>query len=249
MRRASPEQAGYTEGAPLPAVGCAARWRCGAAEELWRLGEADQGGRAGPEHEAVATRLLSLGSAGVGGFIDGGIAAPADGERGDAPADGEPGDAPRPRSARVWLVRRLAGASLSDRMRARRGPLPFEEALRLTVPLARALAACERASLFPGPLSPDAVLVDDAGGVTLPASALVAALVGARAGRGAASEPRAEGARASSAVPPLWTPPAQADGALWDSAANRYALGLVLYRLLAGEHPFAGAGLRHALGE
>ncbi|WP_437922698.1 hypothetical protein WMF37_27105 [Sorangium sp. So ce291] len=258
MRRASPEQAGYTEGAPLPAVGCAARSRCGAAEELWRLGEADQGGPAGPEHEAVATRLLSLGSAGVGGFIDGGIAAPAevepgdasvDGERGDASADDEPGDAPRPRSARVWLVRRLAGASLSDRMRARRGPFPFEEALRLTVQLARALAACERASLFPGPLSPDAVLVDDAGGVTLPASALVAALVGAQAGRGAASAPRAEGARASSAVPPLWTPPAQADGALWDSAANRYALGLVLYRLLAGEHPFAGAGLRHALGE
>ncbi|XYH92424.1 hypothetical protein ACMHYB_31665 [Sorangium sp. So ce1128] len=240
MRRASPEQAGYTEGAPLPAMGCAARSRCGAAEELWRLGEADQGGPAGPEHEAVAARLLSLGSAGVGGFIDGGIA---------APAEGECGDASRPRSAHVWLVRRLAGASLSDRMRARRGPFPFEEALRLAVPIARALAACEQARLFPGPLSTDAVLVDDAGGVTLPASALVAALVRAQAGRGAASEPRAEGARASSAVPPLWTPPAQADGALWDSAANRYALGLVLYRLLAGEHPFAGAGLRHALGE
>ncbi|WP_438021342.1 hypothetical protein WMF18_20690 [Sorangium sp. So ce315] len=237
MRRASPEQAGYTEGAPLPAVGCAARSRCGAGEELWRLGAADQGGPAAPEHEAVAARLLSLGGAGIGGFIDGGVAAPAEGA------------AARPGDARVWLVRRLAGASLSDRMRARRGPFPFQEALRLAVAIARALAACERASLFPGPLSPDAILVDDAGQVTLPASALVAALVGAQAGRGAASEPRPEGARVASAIPPLWTPPAQADGALWDSAANRYALGLVLYRLLAGEHPFAGAGLRHALGE
>ncbi|WP_437961532.1 hypothetical protein WME76_19065 [Sorangium sp. So ce119] len=240
MRRASPEQAGYTEGAPLPAIGCAARWCCGAAEELWRLGAADQGGPAGPEREAVATRLLSLGSAGIGGFIDGGVA---------APAEGEGAAAARPDGARVWLVRRLAGAPLSDRMRARRGPVPFEEALRLAIAIARALAACERASLFPGPLTPDAILVDDAGQVTLPAGALVAALVGGQAGRGAASEPRAEGARASSAIPPLWTPPAQADGALWDSAANRYALGLVLYRLLAGEHPFAGAGLRHALGE
>ncbi|WP_437594613.1 serine/threonine protein kinase [Sorangium sp. So ce1000] len=242
MRRASPEQAGYSEGAPLPAVGCAARWRCGAgaAEELWRLGAADQGGPAGPEPSAVATRLLSLGSAGVGGFIDGGVAAPAEGERAaEANADG----------ARVWLVRRLAGAPLSDWMRARRGPVPFQEALGLAIPVARALAACERASLFPGPISPDAILVDDAGRVTLPASALVAALVGAPASRGAAPGSRADGARVSSEIPPLWTPPAQADGAIWDSAANRYALGLVLYRLLAGEHPFAGAGLRHALGE
>ncbi|WP_437878967.1 hypothetical protein [Sorangium sp. So ce513] len=267
MRRASPEQAGYTEGAPLPAIGCAARSRCGAGEELWRLDAADQGGPAAPEHEAVAARLLSLGSAGIGGFIDGGVgAAPADarstgqdagcayqevgctgqeaGSTGQdarrvAPAEGAP----------VWLVRRLAGASLSDLMRARRGPWPFQEALRIGIATARALAACERASLFPGPLSPDAILVDDAGQVTLPASALVAALVGAHAGRGAASEPSAAGARVASAIPPLWTPPAQADGALWDSAANRYALGLVLYRLLAGEHPFAGAGLRHALGE
>ncbi|WP_437694137.1 serine/threonine protein kinase [Sorangium sp. So ce176] len=240
MRRASPEQAGYTEGAPLPAIGRAARWRCGAAEELWRLGGADQGGPAGPEREAVAARLLSLGGAGIGGFIDGGV---------DAAAEGEGAAAARPDGAPVWLVRRLAGASLSDRMRARRGPFPFEEALRLAIAIGRALAACERASLFPGPLSPDAILVDDAGQVTLPADALVAALVGGQAGRGAAPEPRPEGARVSSAIPPLWTPPAQADGALWDSAANRYALGLVLYRLLAGEHPFAGAGLRHALGE
>ncbi|AUX33477.1 MULTISPECIES: hypothetical protein [Sorangium] len=238
MRRASPEQAGYAEGAPLPAVGSAARSRCGAAEELWRLGEADQGGPAGPEREAVAARLLALGGAGVGGFVDGGI---------DAPAEGGP--AAGPGGARVWLVRRLAGAPLADRMRARRGPFPFQEALRLALPIARALAACERASLFPGPLSPDAVLVDDAGQVTLPASALVAALVGAPARGGAGSSPRAVGARVSSEIPPLWTPPAQADGAIWDSAANRYALGLALYRLLAGEHPFAGAGLRHALGE
>ncbi|WP_437805073.1 hypothetical protein [Sorangium sp. So ce1078] len=217
-------------------MGFAARSRCGEADELWRLGEAGQGGPSGPEREAVAARLLVLGSAGIGGFIDGGIAAA--GEGGPASPDG----------ARVWLVRRLAGAPLADRMRARRGPRPFQEALRLALPLARALAACERASLFPGPLSPDALLVDDAGQVTLPASALVAALVGAPAG-GGGSAPRAEGARVSSEIPPLWTPPAQADGAVWDSAANRYALGLVIYRLLAGEHPFAGAGLRHALGE
>jgi hypothetical protein len=106
--------------------------------------------------------------------------------------------------------------------------------------IARALAACEKASLFPGPLSPDAAQIDEGGAVTLPAAGLVAALVGAAA---------PEAARGSGEISPLWTPPAQADGAVWDSAANRYALGLLLYRLIAGEHPFSGAGLRHALGE
>src|SRR5262249_7202526 len=72
------------------------------------------------------------------------------------------------------------------------------------------------------------------------ATALVGALLGAK---------DASSTREMSGLSPLWTPPAQADGAVWDSAANRYALGLLLYRLLAGEHPFAGAGLRHALGE
>ena len=43
-----------------------------------------------------------------------------------------------------------------------------------------------------------------------------------------------------------WVPPEQAGGAPWDAAANRYVLGLVAYRLIAGEHPFAGGGLRGA---
>ena len=33
----------------------------------------------------------------------------------------------------------------------------------------------------------------------------------------------------------------------WDNAANRYVLGLVAYRLLAGAHPFSGVGLRDAM--
>ena len=93
--------------------------------------------------------------------------------------------------------------------------------------IARSLAACEAASRFPGPLGPDAIVVDgDA-----------ARLLGASPG----------GARAAETASPLWTPPEQQDGAPWDAAANRYVLGLVLYRLIAGEHPFAGAGLRHAM--
>src|SRR5690606_29514150 len=69
---------------------------------------------------------------------------------------------------------------------------------------------------------------------------LVAALVGA--GRGASPATASGSAR--------WMSPAQADGAPADSASNRYAIGLVLYRLLAGEHPFAGGiGLRRGLDD
>ncbi|HEX5632092.1 MAG TPA: hypothetical protein VFX50_02655, partial [Gemmatimonadales bacterium] len=45
----------------------------------------------------------------------------------------------------------------------------------------------------------------------------------------------------------LWQPPE--GGAAWDSAANRYALGAMVYEMMAGAHPFGGAGLRHALKE
>jgi hypothetical protein len=220
VKRQDAEAAGYRAGAALSPLGRAARVACGAGgapsldHELFRLPAAD---------EAVALRLLKLGEANVGGFIDGGI-------------DGEG----------VWLVRLTSGAVLSEKLRERKGPWPFREALSIGLAIARALAACERSSLFPGPLTPDAVRVlppaeeGARAGAFLPAAALVGALLGAR---------DAGSTRDASGLSPLWTPPPQADGAAWDSAANRYALGLILYRLLAGEHPFAGAGLRHALGE
>ncbi|APR75577.1 serine/threonine protein kinase [Minicystis rosea] len=165
--------------------------------------------------EATAKRLLDLGAAGVGGFIAGGI-------------DGDD----------VWLARRASGTTLHDALRARKGAWPWRDAVGLVATLARALAACERAALFPGPLTPETVIVRD-GHAILPAAGLVGALAGA---------PEAAPRRADTASP-LWIPPAQLDGAAWDGAANRHALGLLLYRLLSGEHPFAGGGLRHALDE
>ena len=138
----------------------------------------------------------------------------------------------------VWLVRRLPPLTLAERLRQDRGPWPHREALSLAASIARALAAAEEAALFPGAVTPEAVRVDGTRAV-LAADALAGALVGGDPGA----------ARAAATSPPLWTPPEQADGAVWDAAANRYALGLVLYRLLSGAHAFGGGGLRHALGE
>jgi hypothetical protein len=207
LQRQSAEASGHVAGAPLSPLGRATRWACGASRELWRLAASD---------EAVAQRLMRLGDAGVGGFVDAGI-------------DGEG----------VWLVRNTSKSTLAELLRARKAPTPWRDAVAITLGITRALAACEKASLFPGAVVPDAILVLDPPGALLPAAALVAAMVGA---------PDSV-ARGPTDLSPLWTPPAQADGAPWDGAANRYVVGLVLYRLLSGEHPFAGAGLRHALRE
>lgn len=209
MKRQAISSLGFAKGIELPACGRAARNEAKGIEEreIWRLPAED---------EAVGDRLIELGKAGIGGFLDGGV--------------DEEG---------VWLLRRAPAGMLAKKIRERKGPWAWQEAVRVALGIARALAAGEKASLFVGPLAPDSVGIDENGGIYLPAAALVGALLGAKE----------SGGRGALAIAPHWTPPEQADGAVWDSAANRYALGLLLYRLIAGEHPFGGAGLRHALDE
>lgn len=114
------------------------------------------------------------------------------------------------------------------------GPWSFEETRRHLLPLAAALAYCERVSLFPGPLTPRTVWVDEQG-TGLIAQPLVASLAGA----------------AAPSLPPVgrWTPPEPARGEPWDRTSNRFAFGLLLYRSLAGVHPFEGGGRRLGLAD
>jgi eukaryotic-like serine/threonine-protein kinase len=206
MKRARPETVGFVPGAPLPPFGRATRFACEGGTELFRLETSD---------ESAARRLLSLGEASVGGFVDGGT--------------DEYG---------VWIVRGAFTETLTDRLRTKKSAWPWRDALVLALAVAEGLAACEKASLFPGPLSLDTLQLGADGRVALTASRLVAAILGAKEGATRAD---------TEASAPMWTPPDQARGSSWDNAANRYVLGLLLYRLLSGEHPFAGAGLRHAL--
>ena len=104
--------------------------------------------------------------------------------------------------------------------------------------LARALAFCEKKALFPGPLRPPEIALGSEGRTEafILADGWIRALLGA-----------ARSASGSSAPSARWTPPEQGGGAPWDNGANRYVLGLVAYRLLAGAHPFSGIGLRDAM--
>ena len=180
---------------------------------LSSVGRARRFLRDGAEHwllddPRIASRLASLGRSGVGGFA----------------GAGEPG----------LLVRREPKPTLGDL--AREDRRPWREALGIVRGVARALEACERAGLFPGPLTPEQVVLDPAG-AWFTAEPLVRAMVG-----------EGDGGRPASGAT-KWTPPEQASGAPWDGAANRYVVGLVLYRLIAGALPFGGAGLRHAFEE
>ncbi|MBI4950595.1 MAG: hypothetical protein HY908_01045, partial [Myxococcales bacterium] len=200
-------------------------------QRLARVGRARRLGAASGEElwrlpaadEARAERLLALGRQGLGGFFDGGR------------------DEEGP-----WLRRAPLEPTLAARL-ATREPMPWREALGIAAALAHTLAACEAASLFPGPLVPEAVVWGPARSGTDPvprpfvaAQALVGALVGGDPGRARAGP---------SATELRHAPPGQDAGAAWDAAANRYALGVLLYALVAGEHPFGSSGLRHALAE
>jgi hypothetical protein len=140
----------------------------------------------------------------------------------------------------IWLARVVPDRTLADALRARREPWPWRDAVAIGLRLAEALRASEKQALFPGSLAPEAVRLDDGERPVLPAEDLLAARLGATG---------ATGASRNATVAPLWTPPAQLDGAPWDAAANLWCLGMFLYRAIAGEHPFAGGGLRHALAE
>ncbi|MCA9651565.1 MAG: hypothetical protein KC501_16720 [Myxococcales bacterium] len=135
----------------------------------------------------------------------------------------------------AWLWRAPAPLRLDAWLRD--GARPWDR----VGPVARSLVArlgwCEAHALFPGPLRPEEVAVDETRGeVVLRADALAQSLAGA-------FEARATGSPGLS----RWVPPEQARGEPWDNAANRYVVGLVLYRALAGHHPFSGQGLRRGL--
>jgi len=156
--------------------------------------------------ERAAKRLVDLGRAGVGGFVH-------------AESD----------DASIAVLRRGA-PDLEIWLSGHPGAIEWPRAVAMIASLAEAARACEQASLFPGAITNEQLVVrDDA--IELRADSLVHAIVGA---------PFVE------AAAPKWMP---AEAIRPDNASNRYAIGLVAYRLVTGEHPFAGRGLRLGLDD
>ncbi len=136
----------------------------------------------------------------------------------------------------LWLVRGSATPTLAGFLETSK-QVPVADALEILSSLLRVLVFAEDEALFPGPLVLAQIPLHERR-VEVSADELVASLLG---------HAEASPAAASSRASPRWTPPEQSEGAPWNNAANRYVIGLLMYRLLSGEHPFGGRGLRLAL--
>lgn len=170
--------------------------------------------------EASASELLELGSLGLGGFVEG----------------GRDGDG-------VWLIRAASKDSVGEWLGAREqaGAVTGSDVsgiVAIVLALARRLANAEARNIHTGPLGPRSAWLSE--GVWLEADPQIRERVGAPApphGSGSASLSRD------------WLTPEGAAGLAEHAGSNRWRLGLILYRALAGHGPFAGLGLRSAIDQ
>ena len=122
------------------------------------------------------------------------------------------------------------GESLRDRLR-REGQLPVETAIELTKQVALALDYAHREGVIHRDLKPENILLADG-------QALVADFGVAKAVNAAGEDRLTETGLALGT--PAYMSPEQATAGAVDTRTDVYALGCVLYEMLAGEPPYTG---------
>jgi protein kinase-like protein len=130
----------------------------------------------------------------------------------------------------------IEGGDLHDRIKSE-GPLPVEEAVRLTAEVARAIHHCHERSILHRDLKPANVMVRTADGAPFVTDF----------GLAYDAEDATERLTQTGQVmgTPAYMPPEQAEGDKEhiDERSDVYGLGAILYELLAGEAPFRGEGM------
>ena len=135
-----------------------------------------------------------------------------------------------------YVMPYVAGESLRDRLR-RDGALPVADALRIAREVADALDYAHREGVIHRDIKPDNILLDDR-------HALIADFGIARA---VTQENTAQTLTSTGILigTPAYMSPEQVGGdATLDGRSDIYALGCVLYEMLAGEPPFAGGSVQ-----
>jgi len=131
-----------------------------------------------------------------------------------------------------YMMPVVEGESLRDRI-TREGQLPLEEALRIAGQVADALAYAHGHNVVHRDIKPENILL--ASGEALVADFGIARAIGVAAGDQLTETGLAVGT-------PAYMSPEQAAGdATIDGRTDIYALGCVLYEMLAGQPPFTGA--------
>ncbi|HEV8322065.1 MAG TPA: serine/threonine-protein kinase [Myxococcota bacterium] len=139
-----------------------------------------------------------------------------------------------------------AGGSLAEKLRA--GPLPPRDALRVAGEVAEALAAIHAAGIVHRDLKPGNVLFRDDGGAVL--TDFGVAGLGTELGAPGNAAASADGDAAAAATADggavgtlAYMAPEQRTGEPPRAANDLYALGVLLFEMLAGRPPFAAAEL------
>jgi len=132
---------------------------------------------------------------------------------------------------RPWIVMELVdGDNLADRLAAE-GALPAETAKAITDQVLAALSAAHRAGMVHRDVKPANILLPDRGGVKLTDFGIAKGIQEATAGL------TATGQLIGTAK---YLAPEQVDGHPATPASDIYAMGVVLYEMLAGAPPFSG---------
>ncbi|NUO77675.1 MAG: serine/threonine protein kinase, partial [Lysobacter sp.] len=138
-----------------------------------------------------------------------------------------------------WLIGMdyIDGESL-DRKLDREGPLPIEDAVRIAWQIAQGLSAAHARGVIHRDLKPANVLIDRAGDAYITDFGVARSLA-------------STGLTQSGAVvgTPDYLSPEQARGDTVDARSDLYALGLILYEMLAGALPFAGGTVHEVLAQ
>lgn len=141
-----------------------------------------------------------------------------------------------------YVVPFVEGESLRDRL-MREGPLPIEDALRFADEIASALSYAHGRGILHRRLTPDSILLEHGHAIV--------ADVGIAQAVSAASDATHVVAGMALATP-TYTSPEQSSGAVIDARSDLYALGCIVYEMLAGSPPFPGPTatavmVRHAI--
>jgi serine/threonine-protein kinase len=140
----------------------------------------------------------------------------------------------------------VAGESLRSRLE-REGPLPVAEIVRIGRDVASALAYAHRLAVVHRDVKPANILLSDGGAVVADFGIAKAIHASREAAGDDARRPSTLTAAGTSLGTPAYMAPEQAAGDAVDHRADLYALGVVLYEMLAGRPPFEGRSMQRML--